>query len=139
MTPSALIRGWAIVFALSGCASGTVHRERVFDQKTMPDVDALTLQLLAPRVRDCGVHGAPANMVIAAAEWPALDCIAGALRDRLPFVARYIGNTMDSGTSSRSPGPIPGRAPGGIRRRLAVRQVLGVSVVIRSLAPTSRA
>jgi hypothetical protein len=66
----------------------------------MSDVDALTLQLLPHRVRDCGVHGAPANLVFAPAEWPALDCIAGALRNRQPFVARYIGNTMDSGTET---------------------------------------
>jgi hypothetical protein len=77
-----------------------VQRQRVFDRKTMSDVDALTLQLLPRRVRDCGVHGAPANAVFAPAEWPALDCIAGAIRNRQPFVARYIGNTMDSGTET---------------------------------------
>jgi len=90
-----------IAFAFAACApSSLVQRERVFDRPTMADVDALTLTLLPPRVRDCGVHGQPMDRPLMPNVWPAADCISAAVAARQPFVARYRGSTMDSGVET---------------------------------------
>jgi hypothetical protein len=71
----------------------------------MHDVDAVAVSLLPRKIVDCGVHAAP-NRSIApleregSSEWPGRDCVAGALKRRVAFVARYLGNTMDSSTET---------------------------------------
>jgi len=91
----------AIVVATAGCAPASlVRRERVFDRPTFAEVDALTLALLPRRVRDCGVQNEPRDLFIVPRVWPAVDCISAALAARQPFVVRYEGLTMDSGTET---------------------------------------
>jgi hypothetical protein len=89
-----------VVAIATACAPASlVKREHVFEP-TMAEVDALALQLLPPRARDCGVHGEPADLPFVARVWPATDCISAALAARQPFVVRYRGMTMDSGTET---------------------------------------
>jgi hypothetical protein len=90
-----------IAVAAAGCApSSLVQRERVFDRSTFAEVDVLTLTLLPRRVHDCGVQSEPRDLFIVPRVWPALDCISAALAARQPFVVRYRGMTIDSGTET---------------------------------------
>lgn len=89
----------AIVVATANCAPALlVQRESVFERTTMADVDALALRLLPRRVRDCGVQNEPRDLPFTTHEWPAVNCISAALAAHQPFVVRYRGMTMDSGT-----------------------------------------
>jgi hypothetical protein len=82
-------------------------REHAFAKKILPDVDALALSLAPRRVVNCGLATDPVNLDIMIfpkrlEDWPAphLDCVADALRRQSPFVLRFSGNTMDSGTET---------------------------------------
>jgi len=87
--------------AAAGCApSSLVQRERVFGRPTFASVDALTLALLPCRVRDCGIQGEPRDLPFIPRVWPATGCISAALAARQPFVVRYRGMTMVSGTET---------------------------------------
>ena len=90
-----------IAVVAAGCVPASlVQRERVFDRPTFAGVDALTFTLLPRRVRGCGVQSEPSHRPSMPHTWPAADCISAALAARHPFVVRYRGMTMDSGTET---------------------------------------
>lgn len=69
----------------------------------MPDVDAVAMKLVPTRIADCGVHTAPAGPMVLLDEpprWPAMKCVAASIGNGTPFVARYLGLTMDSETET---------------------------------------